>query len=387
MRTKIDIDTRTFVRFWLVVFGIGLVALLLYKAQTALIILGVSFFLALALNGPVTSIARRLPGRSRVLATAISYLAVLAVLGAIIFLVIPPIIQQTAKFAQNAPALVESATHQWDGLRGFVEQYSLQDQLDTALASIQSSAESWAGDIGQKLVSGIGSFFSGIAALILVLFLTFFMLIEGPTWMTRIWKVYSDKEKANKHRRLASRMYGVVNGYVTGQLTVSALGATFAGLFVFALSFIFAEVDAGLAMPTAAVTFVLSLIPMFGATIGGTIVTLLLALNSLPAAIAYIVFFVVYQQIENNFISPHIQAKRNDLTALMILGSVTIGLYMFGIVGGIIAIPIAGSIRILIEEFLERRRNGDDTHTLPDAKAKLIAAKPARKLPKSTKQA
>ncbi len=387
MRTKIDIDTRTFVRFWLVVFGIGLVALLLYKAQTALIILGVSFFLALALNGPVTSIAKRLPGRSRVLATAISYLAVIAVLGAIIFLVIPPIIQQTAKFAQNVPGLVETATHQWDGLRGFVQQYNLQSQLDSALASIQSSAEGWAGDLGQKLVSGIGSFFSGIAALILVLFLTFFMLIEGPTWMNRIWKVYTDKEKAQKHRRLASRMYGVVNGYVTGQLTVSTIGATFAGLFVFAMSFIFAEVDAGLAMPTAAITFILSLIPMFGATIGGTVITLLLALNSLPAAIAYIAFFVIYQQIENNFISPHIQAKRNDLTALMILGSVTIGLYMFGIVGGIIAIPIAGSVRILIEEFLERRRAGDDTDAPAAGSATLLANKPTRKLAKSTKKA
>lgn len=374
MRTKIEIDTRTFVRFWLTLFGIGLVALLLFKAQTALIILGVSFFLAMALNGPVTSIAKRLPGRSRVLATAIAYLMVIVVLGAIIFLVIPPIIQQSAKFAQRIPEVVESATHQWDGLREFVQQYNLQDQLDTALTSIQSSAEGWASDVGKQVVSGIGSFFSGVAAVILVLFLTFFMLIEGPTWMKRIWGMYKDKNRMEKHRRLASRMYGVVNGYVTGQLTVSALGATFAGLFVFGMSLIIPEIDAALAMPTAAITFILSLIPMFGATIGGTIVTLLLALNSIPAAIAYVVFFVVYQQIENNFISPHIQAKRNDLTALMILGSVTIGLYMFGIAGGIIAIPIAGSVRILIEEFLDSRRSKADI-TIDAPKVRLVAAK------------
>src|SRR5690606_33191288 len=118
---------------------------------------------ALALNGPVSSISKLLPGRSRVIATAIAYLLVIAALGAIVFLVIPPIIQQTAKFAQNIPGLVETATHQWDGLRGFVQQYNLQSQLDTALASIQSSAEGWAGDLGQKLVTGIGSVFSGIA--------------------------------------------------------------------------------------------------------------------------------------------------------------------------------------------------------------------------------
>jgi predicted PurR-regulated permease PerM len=356
MKTKIDIDTRTFVRFWLVIFGIGLAAFLLFKAQVALIILGVSLFLALALNLPVSKIAKRLPGKSRVGATAIAYVAVIAILGTVIFLVIPPIIQQTAQFAQKVPSVVESATQQWQGLRDFVTQYNLQSQLDTTLASIQNSASQWAGDVGKNVVGSIGSFFSFIAALILVLVLTFLMLVEGPEWVKRLWRLYNDEAKMKKHKRVLSRMYGVFTGYVTGQLTVSTIGATCAGLFVFILGLIFGF-DAGLAMPTAAITFLLSLIPMFGATIGGVIITLLLALNSIPAAIIYVVYFVIYQQIENNLISPNIQAKRIDLSALMILAAVTIGLYMFGVVGGIIAIPIAGSVRILIEEFLEHRRN------------------------------
>ncbi len=138
---------------------------------------------------------------------------------------------------------------------------------------------------------------------------------------------------------------------------------------MFILSFIFPEVDANLAMPTAAITFILSLIPMFGATIGGVLIAILLALNSIPAAIIYAIFFVVYQQVENNLIAPHIQAKRIDLTALMILGAVTIGLYMFGVIGGIIAIPIAGTVRILIEEFLESRRHEDEKTKARHAKA------------------
>lgn len=374
MKTKIDIDTRTFVRFWLVVFGIGLAALLLYKAQTALIILGVSLFLALALNGPVSLIARKLPGKSRVGATAIAYVAVIVILGAIVTLVVPAIIQQTAKVAQTIPAVVESASNQWDGVRGFVEQYNLQSQLDAALKSAQESASSWAGSIGKGVVTGIGSVFAGIAALILVLVLTFLMLIEGPEWLKRIWRLYKDQTKMKKHRRVAGRIYGVVSGYVMGQLTVSTIGATAAGIFVFILSFIFPQVDPNLSMPTAAITFVLSLIPMFGATIGGVIISVLLALNSIPAAIVYAIFFVVYQQIENNFISPHIQAKRIDLTALMVLGSVTIGLYMFGVVGGIIAIPIAGTVRILIEEFLDNRREDEKSGKGGSPKVKLAGA-------------
>ncbi|OJU87756.1 hypothetical protein BGO17_02080 [Candidatus Saccharibacteria bacterium 49-20] len=369
MKTKIDIDTRTFVRFWLVIVALVLAAALLYKAQTALIIIGVSIFLALALNAPVAYIAKKLPGKSRVGATAIAYVAVVVIIGAILTLVVPAVIQQSAKVAQTIPAVVTSATHSWEGVRDFVEQYNLQGQLDTAIVSIQESASSWAGNVGQNVVAGIGSIFSGIAALILVLVLTFLMLIEGPEWLKRIWRLYKDEKKMQKHRRVANRIYGVVSGYVMGQLTVSTIGATAAGLFVFILSFIFPEVDANLAMPTAAITFILSLIPMFGATIGGVLIAILLALNSIPAAIIYAIFFVVYQQVENNLIAPHIQAKRIDLTALMILGAVTIGLYMFGVIGGIIAIPIAGTVRILIEEFLESRRHEDEKTKARHAKA------------------
>lgn len=365
MRTKIEIDTRTFVRFWLVVIGMGLAILLIYNARIALLILGISVFLALALNSPVSHISRRLPGRSRVAATAIAYVAVILLIGAVIFLVIPPIIQQTAKFAQNFPAIVDSATHSWNGVRGFVKEYNLQPQLDTFFESIKNSAGSLAGNVGHNVVGAIGSVFSFFAGLILVLVLTFLMLIEGPEWIKRLWRLYEDKDKMLKHKRVVSRMYGVVNGYVTGQLTVSAIGATAAGIAVFILSLIFHDVPAGLAMPTAAITFLLSLIPMFGATIGGVIITALLALNSVPAAIIYAIYFVVYQQIENNFVSPHIQSKRNNLSALMILGSVTIGLYLFGIVGGIIAIPIAGSVRVLVEEYLDNRRPSDDEKPTP----------------------
>jgi len=371
MKTKIDIDTRTFVRFWLVVFGIGLVAFLLYKAQVALIILGISLFLALALNAPVSLLSRKLPGKSRVGATAIAYVAVIAVIGVIVTLVIPAMVQQTAKFAQNVPAVVDSATSQWGALNSFVEEYNLQPQVDTALNSIKDTATNWAGDVGKNVVAGIGSFFSFMAALILVLVLTFLMLIEGPKWMERLWRLYTDKKKMETHRRVVGRMYGVVGGYVTGQLTVSTIGATCAGLFVFGLSFFFQEVPSDLAMPTAAITFILSLIPMFGATIGGVIIAVLLALNSVPAAIIYVIFFVIYQQVENNFISPNIQAKRIDLSALMVLAAVTIGLYMFGVVGGIIAIPIAGCLRILIEEYLKSRH--EESAALHKPKARIAA--------------
>jgi len=84
---------------------------------------------------------------------------------------------------------------------------------------------------------------------------------------------------------------------------------------------------------------------------------LLLFFNAPLSALIYGIYFVIYQQVENNFISPHIQAKKIELSALAVLAAVTIGLYMFGVVGGIIAIPIAGSLRVLLDEYLKHQRD------------------------------
>ena len=356
MKVRIEIDTKTFVRFWLVVIGFAGVILALYSARAALIILGTSLFLALALNGPVSRLARHLPDRNRTLSTAISFFAVMLFLGAVIFLVIPPIVQQTVKFIDSAPEMVRTLSTQWQGFGDIVEKYHIQPQVDQAVVSMQADAARWVAGFGKNFVSGIGSAFALFAASLLVLALTFLMLVEGPEWMKRIWGLYRDERRLRHHKHIVNRMRQVVSGYVGGQLTVSGIGAVCAGATVFVLAQFFHEVPANLALPTIAICFVLSLIPMFGATIAGVIVSLLLAFNSLPAAIIFVVYFVVYQQLENNIISPRIQSKSIELSPLAVLAAVTVGLYVFGIAGGIISIPIAGCIKVLIESYLERSR-------------------------------
>jgi predicted PurR-regulated permease PerM len=363
MKVRIDIDTRTFVRFWLVVIGFALAALAVYSARTALIILAAALFLALALNPPVNRIAKRLPGKSRVGGTALAYVAVLIVIGFIVFLVIPPIVDQTTKFAQTIPALVNGASKQYKVVNDVVNHYHLQSQLDQFTTSIKNSAATFASGVGKSLISGIGSLFTIVTSTILILVLAFLMLVEGPDWQKKIWGIYNDKVRMKHHRDVVHKMYHVVTGYVIGQLSISAIDGLTAGIGVFVLSFIFPGIAHNLAIPTAAIVFIFSLIPLFGATIGGLIVTAILALNNLPSAGIFILFFVLYQQVESNFIVPRIQSKRLDLSALAILTAVTIGIYLFGIAGGIISIPIAGCIRVLIEDHLEHKKNASDDET------------------------
>lgn len=358
MKVRIEIDTKTFVRFWLVVVGLAALIFALYSARTALIIIGTALFLALALNGPVGRLAKYLPKRNRTLSTSIAFVLVMLFIGAIVFLVIPPIAQQTMKFVDNAPATFQSLSQQWKGLGDLVAKYHIQAQVDQAVDAMQKNATGWAATFGKNFISGIGSALSLFAATLLVLVLTFLMLIEGPKWMNRLWSLYKDEHKLKSHRRLVSRMRNVVSGYVSGQLAVSGIGALCSGATVFILAQFFHEVPANLALPAIAICFLLSLIPMFGATIAGVIVSLLLAMNSVPAAIVFLIYFVVYQQLENNIIAPRIQAKRIELSPLAILSAVTIGLYVFGIAGGIISIPIAGCIKVLVEHYVDRGRVG-----------------------------
>lgn len=367
MKATIDASTKTFVRFWLVPLGLLVAGFAVYSARTALIILGTALFLALALNTPVSKLAKYLPGKSRVISTAVSFVLVIGLISSFIFLAIPPIVQQTAKFAQTVPGLVESAQMQWRGLNTLIVEYNLQSQVDSATSSIERNASGWASSVGSNLLSGINSFFSFLTAAILVLVLTFLMLVEGPAWMKRLWGLYNDPERRDYHHEVVHKMHAVVSGYVTGQLTVSGIGAVSSGLFVFILSFFF-NVPSNLAIPVAAITFVFSLIPMFGATIAGVLIALLLAFNDFAAAGIFIVYFIIYQQFENNYISPTIQSKRLDLSALAVLASVTIGLYLFGIAGGIISIPIAGCIKVLLDAYLERAQKERERKRKPLAK-------------------
>jgi predicted PurR-regulated permease PerM len=354
-KTRIEIDTQTFVRFWLVVIGFGLVGFAIYSARTALVIIGAAMFLAIALNPPVSRIIKLLPSKSRVLSTALAFVAVVAVLGAIIFLVIPPIIGQTTKLAQNVPSLVDSASKQYAGVNDFVNHYQLESQFNSAITSIKNGATEFASGIGSFLVSSIGSVLSTVTAGILILVLTFLMLIEGPMWLRRLWSIYKDQDRMEYHRKLMGRMYNVVTGYVTGQLSVSAIAGTVAGVAVFILGLVF-NMPTDLAIPAAVIVFVSSLVPLFGAMIGAVLVSTVLALNNLTAAVIFLIFFILYQQLEANYISPKIQSKRMDLSALVILIAVTTGIYLFGIIGGIISIPMAGCIKVISEDYFARSR-------------------------------
>lgn len=350
---KVEIETQTFVRFWLVVLGFIVLLGSIYLAKGALITIGVALFLALALNPPVTALAAKLPGKSRVGATALAYLIVVTLLGGILFLVVPPIIQQTAKFTATVPSLIDKATSQRPVLDDFVEKYNLKEALDQAVTSAKKQATEASTQLGAILVAILTGALGWVVNLFFVLILGFFMLVEGPMWMKKIWDLYDDPEKRELHKSSVEKMYRVVTGFVNGQIAVASIGATFVFLTVLIMSFIPSlQIPLNLALPLAVIVFVMELIPMVGAPLATVITGLVLILNSLTAGLLFVVIYLVYQQVENNLIAPHIQSKSVELSVLWILMAILIGSSVFGLIGGLISIPIAGCLRILLMDYL-----------------------------------
>ena len=350
-----DISTITFVKFWLVLVALVGAFLFIFLIRNALILIAISAFLALALNPPVNAIARKLPSRSRVGATAIAYVMVVIALLGFIVTVIPTIAEQMARFFKTLPGILEGIGNQTHWLNDIIARYNLETQYEQTLHNIQSQAAHAAADFGGSFISNIGSLVGVFATTLLVLVMTFLMLIEGPNWMKKIWSLYHNPKRKEHHQRLVKRMYHIVTGFINGQVLISAISAVCALVVIVILSTVF-NMPANIAVPIAVIIFLCGLVPLFGATVGAIIAGLLLAINDLSAAAIFLVYFFIYQQIENSFISPTVQSRAVEISALTVIVALTVGLSLFGLLGGIISIPVAGCLRVLVLDYLERHQ-------------------------------
>lgn len=377
MSTRIQVDTKTFVRFWLVILGFALAAFFIYQASTALIIIGASIFLAVAISPLVKKLAHLIPGRGRTAPTALAYIIVVGVLIAIISIVTPVVIHESVRFVGNLPQTIDGATGNLDGLTEFGKRIGIDNLPEQINRAIESFSNSFVENFGNNLLNSVSAVASFVAATILLLVLTFLMLMEGPTLIKNFWKAFNANPRARRAEKILDRMAQVVARYVTGALTVSLINGCATTLVVFTLSAIFGFLSSGLAVPFGMITGILSLIPMFGSFIGGSIVSILLAFNSPAAGIIFFIYILIYLQIEANFISPKVQSRGMKLPALVVLSAVTIGVYMFGLIGAIIAIPIAGCIKILIDEFAAEDNDEKPKAKLATATATSDSEKPS----------
>ena len=352
MSRAIEVDTKTFVRFWLVILGFGLLALFVWKAWESLVMIGVALFLAVAIR-PLAQRINHLTKKDHAMSSSvIAYALVIGFLGIIVALVGPVVVEQSTQFVQQLPSTFEHTLGGWDGINNFGRTLGIDNLQDEILKNLQAFSSSFVSNFGNTIVVSVGAIAQILTNIILTIVLTLFFSLEGPRIIESFWKMLEGKHKnleVRAYQRLTQRMVDVFSTYVSHQAMVAFLDGLVVTVAVLILAVLFGF-PGSLALPMGLLALVFYLIPMFGPIISCGLITLILLFSSPVAAFVFLVFYIIYAQIENNVIAPKIQGNALNLPATIVLVAIIIGMNVFGLIGAIIAIPIAGCIKVVLEE-------------------------------------
>src|SRR5438105_1247073 len=324
--------------------AVGITLKVLWISRHVLAWVFIALFLALALNPAVDRLERRYGGR-RGLATGTVMLAAVAVIAAIGALFIPTLVDQVSGFARKVPDYLDDLT-KGRGRLGFLQtKYHLVDKARDALH--EGGAKKLFGLTGTA-VAITKSVITAVVATVTIVFMTFFMLLEGPTWIERLFGLVRPESRP-RWRAVVHDIYRTVGGYVTGNLLISLIAGVSTAIVLLIMGVPY-WVALGL------IVGILDLIPLAGATIAGILIAIVAFLHSIPAGIVVVAFFVVYQQVENHLLQPVVYGRTVQLSPLAVLIAVLIGAELAGVLGALAAIPVAGTLQVILVDFLRSRR-------------------------------
>lgn len=313
------------------------------SVSRVLIWIVIAGFFAIVLTPLVDFLELRVRMR-RAVATMLVILTVLGVLGALLYSFITPIVDQSQEFADHFPQYVEDAKAGRGPLGGVVQRYDLDRRIEERRDDFEEALNNL-GRNSLDIVRGVGNV---VAAALTIFVLTILMLLSGPRMMRTALGALAPPA-ALRVRLVAVDCARAVTGYVAGNLLISVIAGVASFVFLWLADVPFRTV---LALWVAFA----DLIPLVGATLGAIPAVLVAFLNSTSQGIATVVFFVVYQQFENHVLQVTIMAKTVDLNPLVVLVAVLIGVELSGLLGALLAIPVAGVIQVLGRDVYDERK-------------------------------
>ena len=307
----------------------------LRNAASILVLVFIALFLAIGLNPAVVRLRKW--GVPRGAAVAIVALLVIGLLGAGLYALIPPLITQTNQLIQNVPDYIQRLQRS-ETINELVQRYDIMNKVTSAVN---------AGTVGNALggvVGGARLIFGTIFNVLTVLVLTIYFMAA----FDRIRELgYSlvPQSRRTRVRLLTDEILAKVGAYMVGALAIAVL----AGVSTMLLAVI-----VGLAYPfaLAVVVAVLDLIPQIGATLGAVIVSLVGFASSVTDGIVCVVFFIVYQQVENYLIYPNVMRRSVKVSDVAAVVAALLGVALFGVVGALVAIPMVAAVQLLIREIV-----------------------------------
>lgn len=305
----------------------------------------IALFLAAALNPCVNWLQRRHIKRS--IAILLTYLGVLAVTAVLVILVLPLLITEIEGLIGFIESLAQHPGAGIDYLVGLANAYglgnlvnALGDQLSELTTRLAQLIESLLLSAGGLLV-GVSDF---VIAFITILVMVFFLLLESERFVNAGLQLFDEPHRP-RVRRILNRSAGAVSGYIRGNLTISLICGV--GVYIVLLL---------LGMPYAAalalIVGVLDLIPYIGAPLGGALLVVVGLFIDPFDSLVLLVYFVIYKLVEDNILTPVIYSRSVQLHPLAIFVTIIAGGSIYGLLGALLAIPIAEIIRIIGAELL-----------------------------------
>jgi predicted PurR-regulated permease PerM len=330
--------------FITVVFVISLYLIYLLRKPIGWVL--IAAFLAVALSGPVNVLNEHM---RRGFAITIVYFCLLLVPIGIGALIIPPLVTQGNNLIQNLPEYAQDAqdfANRNERLRKVEEDYNITEKLQEQAEKLPArvgDAANVLGDIGLGLVNSLFSLFT-------ILVLTAFLLGSGRNWVNRFLEL-RPTEQRERMRKALDHMGKAVGAYVGGVLAQATLAAILAYIVLAILGVPFAAA-------LAIVIFFADLVPLVGATIGAVLVGVVTVFGDFPTAtIIWVIYSIAYQQLENTVIQPQIQKRAVNVHPFIVLVAVLFGSTLLGVLGALVAIPVAASVQIAIREWWDYRHD------------------------------
>ena len=358
-RSRSQVTPRTVVVVVLTAVAVLAALYLLYTLQQIVRWLVIAVFLAAALNPLVNWLQRRHVPRG--LAIGLVYLALLLLVAALGALVLPPVVAQVRGLVTTLVDTVRQPGGVTAEVEKLARQYGLADYVDalrTQIRALPSQLSAATGPLIQVTKGVIGS----VTALLSILLLSFFLLLDGERFVEAGLGLVAPPQRP-RLRRLLAQAAAAVHGYISGNLAISLIAGVGACL-------VMALLRVPYAVALALLVALLDLIPLVGATLGAAIVVIVGFFVSPLTAIILLVYFIIYQQVENNVLQPLVYGRSVKLHPLVIFVAVLVGGALLGILGALIAIPIAEIIRIGAAEWLASRWDETSAAGVPPTGAK-----------------
>ena len=344
-RQQPPVPTRTI----LATIGLLLVtALLLYvlvHIRQVLTWMIVGAFFAIALAPVVGWVQTRIfRGRRRSMATLVVFLVVFVLLAALVTAFAVPLAQEGTKIAGQLPQLIADAR----AGRGPVGDLLERTHVLQWVQDNQDRIGSFASGLTSPAAGVLGGIATGVTGTVTVLVLAYLMVLEGPKVVDGTINLFPPAT-GTRIRRVAGDCAKSVTGYLSGNLLISFI----CGVLTYAVLKVSGVPFAGL---IALFVGIADLIPLVGATIGGLVAVLAGFIHSVPAGIAVLVFFVLYQQLENHLLQPLVFARTVKVNPLTVIIAILIGVELAGILGALLAIPVASIIQVIARDVWDHRR-------------------------------